>query len=315
MTLKKRILIVEDEEDIRLLIKVTLSASYEVFEAANGLDALSRLEHIQPDLIISDIMMPIMNGYELCQAVRTMPHIARTLPFIFLSALSNREDMMKGYELGASQYITKPFTPTRLLKLVAMQLTENPSAPIVKTQPQKVAPTPAPPAPKTKLPRVLAIDDNEDFIAMLRTWFGNSSQYEFCWAFDGAQAIDRIVRYRPDIVLLDLMLPKMSGYQVLQLLKQNKQYRDLPVILLSGKNQDKDREYGLNMGACDFLDKPVTLDVLIDALDRVINAPGFTILPKQSDYDMIRTQDSIKTDDPFVTGKHDFHKLNHHRLD
>ncbi|HYF52960.1 MAG TPA: response regulator, partial [Salinarimonas sp.] len=110
-----RILIVDDEPDIRLIIRTTLEPKYEVLEAHDGLDALEKIERYEPDFVLMDVMMPLMNGFEACAAIRKSPRF-HDLPVMFLSALGSRDDMMKGYSAGANLYLTKPFDPARLLK-------------------------------------------------------------------------------------------------------------------------------------------------------------------------------------------------------
>ncbi len=111
---KKSILIVEDEQSIRYLLKDILCEDYNVYEAENGNAALELLKHITPNLIICDIMMPDMDGLELCQIVKTTPKTCH-LPFILLSARGTIEQKSEGYEAGADAYIPKPFRTEYLL--------------------------------------------------------------------------------------------------------------------------------------------------------------------------------------------------------
>ncbi|MGD9637537.1 MAG: response regulator [Alphaproteobacteria bacterium] len=106
---KKLILCVEDEKELREDIAEELrSEGYEVVEAANGEEAMQKLSQEAPDLIISDINMPIMNGYELIAKVRAENSEYAKIPFVFLSAYSDRKDVLKGYETGVDDYICKP---------------------------------------------------------------------------------------------------------------------------------------------------------------------------------------------------------------
>lgn len=111
---KKMILVVEDEERIRFLLKDILSEQYIVYEAATGKEALEVIHRITPDLIISDIMMPDLNGLELCNIVKTTPATCQ-IPFVILSARGTLEQKTEGYECGADAYIPKPFQTEHLL--------------------------------------------------------------------------------------------------------------------------------------------------------------------------------------------------------
>lgn len=107
-----RVLVVEDEADLRAIVKHTL-APMEVVTAVHGLDALMKLDRVEPDFIVTDIMMPEMDGWEFVRRVRQRPGYEKT-PVIYLTALSSRDDMKKGYETGADVYLTKPYEPQRL---------------------------------------------------------------------------------------------------------------------------------------------------------------------------------------------------------
>ena len=104
-----KILVVEDEPDLRELIVENLEdEGHQTFEACNGQEGLDRLAEVTPDLILSDITMPVLNGYHFFRALReNHPEHAHT-PFLFLTALSSRDDELKGLRLGADGYITKP---------------------------------------------------------------------------------------------------------------------------------------------------------------------------------------------------------------
>jgi len=112
------ILIVEDEEDIRELIHFHLYKNkFEVIEAANGPDALAMAEAEKPELIILDIMIPGFDGIQVCQKLKSNSE-TKDIKIIFLSAKGEEEDIVKGLELGADDYISKPFSPKVLMARV-----------------------------------------------------------------------------------------------------------------------------------------------------------------------------------------------------
>ena len=116
------ILVVEDERAILEIITFFLEdEGYQVLQALNGEAALSLLEEAKPDLIISDIRMPGMDGFALCEEVRSNPDFVQ-LPFIFLTGRDERADVRRGMGLGADDYLTKPFEPEELLSAVQVRL-------------------------------------------------------------------------------------------------------------------------------------------------------------------------------------------------
>lgn len=117
-----KILVVEDEEMVRSnIIQFLDSEGYELEEAESGIEAIQKLDKFFPDLIISDIMMPGMDGYELVKQIQTNP-ITASIPIILLTARAERQDVRRGMEFGADDYITKPFKAYDLIEAVKIRL-------------------------------------------------------------------------------------------------------------------------------------------------------------------------------------------------
>jgi DNA-binding response OmpR family regulator len=119
--MRKKILVVDDEITICLLLENFLSEEYDVISFNDGINALEWLEGNLPDLIISDIEMPNMDGYEFLVQVRDRGFTKHT-PIIMLSAKSESKERIKCYKLGAQDYLTKPFNPEELEELVKKNL-------------------------------------------------------------------------------------------------------------------------------------------------------------------------------------------------
>lgn len=118
MVASKRLLVVEDDPGLLQAIAVCLRAdSYEVTTARNGAEALVRLAEVLPDLVISDIRMPRMDGYTLARQLRAAPRTA-LIPVIFLTAKDETADRIEGFQSGVDAYLTKPFEPNELLAVV-----------------------------------------------------------------------------------------------------------------------------------------------------------------------------------------------------
>ncbi|MBQ9217121.1 MAG: response regulator [Muribaculaceae bacterium] len=119
-----RVLVVDDHNDVAYYIGQQLGQQYHVSYAANGRDALDKAEQLVPDLLITDLMMPEMDGYELCRQVRRHP-VLNHIPIIMVTARCTDEDRMRGYELGADAYLEKPFNPDELRLRVATLLDQR----------------------------------------------------------------------------------------------------------------------------------------------------------------------------------------------
>ncbi|GAB4459133.1 MAG: hypothetical protein Kow0070_13740 [Anaerolineales bacterium] len=109
-----KILIAEDERDIRDLIAFTLRfAGHEVFAATNGEEAVDMAPKVNPDLILMDVRMPRMTGYEACRAIKQNPSL-KDIPVVFLSAKGQESEIQQGLDAGAEEYLLKPFAPDQL---------------------------------------------------------------------------------------------------------------------------------------------------------------------------------------------------------
>ncbi|OIN96749.1 MAG: two-component system response regulator [Anaerolineae bacterium CG03_land_8_20_14_0_80_58_20] len=113
-----KILIAEDERDIRDLVAFTLRfAGYEVAAAANGEEAVSMAAKENPDLILMDVRMPRMTGYDACRILKANPEM-KDIPIVFLSAKGQESEIQTGMEVGAEEYLLKPFAPDQLTERV-----------------------------------------------------------------------------------------------------------------------------------------------------------------------------------------------------
>lgn len=124
-TERPRVLAIDDNEDILELIRITLEADYDVVTLCDPVDVLEILDLFEPDLLILDIMMPRINGYQILEMLRRAPN-TKDLPVIVLSARTTAGEIKHGYKLGATMYLTKPFQPDRLRKNVETQFRVNP---------------------------------------------------------------------------------------------------------------------------------------------------------------------------------------------
>jgi CheY-like chemotaxis protein len=117
-----KILIAEDEPDIRDLVSITLQfAGFEVITVNNGAELVERAPQIMPDLILTDVRMPRMTGYEACRVLKEMPQMA-AIPIVFLSAKGQEDEVKAGLAAGGEAYILKPFAPDLLVKHVKEML-------------------------------------------------------------------------------------------------------------------------------------------------------------------------------------------------
>lgn len=332
---KFRILVVEDEEDVRTVERWALATKYEVVEACDGLDALEKLERAEPDFVILDVMMPLMDGFEVCRSIRKHPRFGG-MPVLFLSAKREKKEIQEGYGAGANLYLTKPFDPDRLVKNVDYHLQESGVQPRPKrytieqlSDPDfheapaptaEAAPAPTEPpeesAPVEKVrmqeaeiglvptattraeparPRVMVVDDQKEVVEMLS--LALNRDFEITAANNGLQAVERIIVAQPDLIVLDAMLPKMSGYQLCVSLRRNRNFQNTPIIFISAKSTPRDQDYCMRLGANDFFAKPFDPELLRRRLLGYVNQPGFQIRPKKFTLEQIQAREEGRRED------------------
>lgn len=121
----KKILVIEDEPDVRAnIIELLEAEDFNVVGAENGFFGALWAQEYLPDLIVCDVRMPELDGYDVLTALR-QDAVTATIPFIFLTANADKSDMRRGMELGADDYLTKPFTRTELLSAIASRLAKH----------------------------------------------------------------------------------------------------------------------------------------------------------------------------------------------
>ena len=119
-----KILVVDDDPEIRTLVSITLGQNHSVLEAGDGLEAVDRARKEQPELILLDVMMPHMDGFEACRNLKGDPKTHK-IPVIMLTARGTKEDIDKGKTVGCEEYFIKPFSPIALLDKVYQVLEKS----------------------------------------------------------------------------------------------------------------------------------------------------------------------------------------------
>lgn len=120
-----KILVVEDNLHIRdNMVEILESANYDVYAASNGKEGLDKATEIYPNLILCDIQMPVMDGYQLLKTVRKLPDLVHSR-FIFFTSYSEKNDIRRGLNMGADDYLVKPFSGEALLAMVEKQLKQD----------------------------------------------------------------------------------------------------------------------------------------------------------------------------------------------
>lgn len=117
--------------------------------------------------------------------------------------------------------------------------------------------------------RLLIVDDEKDLVETL-TFRLEANGYEVIKAYDGKEGLEKAQQEKPDIILLDLMLPKLDGYKICRMLKSDDKYKDIPIILFTARAQDADKKIGKDAGANAYITKPFESKGLIDTIKQLL---------------------------------------------
>jgi PAS domain S-box-containing protein len=211
------VLVVDDDPVVHDVLAATLGKEgYHLTHARDGLEALNIMRANPPDIVTLDVMMPKVDGWSVLGIMKSEAQLEH-IPVIMLTIVDDRN---LGFSLGASEYMTKPIDRNRLIALI-----------------QKFSPT-------KKDGVVLVVDDDADVRAMIRTTI-ESVGMQVAEATDGQAALDWLVDHpKPALVLLDLMMPKMDGFEFLERVRENAEFVDLPVVVLTAKElTDNERSF------------------------------------------------------------------------
>jgi two-component system, OmpR family, phosphate regulon sensor histidine kinase PhoR len=243
---KARILVVDDHPNTALTLSRAISQlgpSLEVISATNGKTALERVKDGAVDLLITDMMMPEMNGLELIEELKKHPggHPTYTILITAYDVPGLRESARR---LKVDETIIKPVRPERVCQIVSQAL-------------ENLGNSDLPQAEKTEQPfKILIADDLPDNILLLSRYL-QSEGYSFITASDGVDTLEKTRSELPDLLLLDVNMPKMDGFQVLEEIRTDPAIEHIPVIILTAARiGHADMQAGLTLGADDYVTKP-----------------------------------------------------------
>ena len=250
---KPIILIVDDMSENLHALSSILRNQYAIVTALSGETALEIAEHKpQPGLILLDVKMPEMDGYEVLRRLKSNPQTA-DIPVIFVSAFSESANEAKGLKMGAADFISKPVNAELLHLRIRTQLE------LMRFR-RKPRPLPVGRSGNHK-PHlsILVVDDKPENIHELISVL--STEYRVIIATDGNNALDLVQSSTPpDLILLDIKMPGMDGFEVCRRIKATEGGNRIPVIFVSGLNATVEKVRGFSVGAADYITKPFDID-------------------------------------------------------
>jgi PAS domain S-box-containing protein len=226
---RNQVLVIDDEPTVRdLMRRFLVREGFDVVTARDGEEGLALARQLQPSLITLDVLMPGPDGWSVLQGLKADPALAG-IPVLMLTIL---DEQNKGYALGAAEYMTKPIDRARLRAVLAKYRIEAAER------------------------RALIVEDDAD----TREWLSRvvrNDGWQVSEAENGRVALGRIAEQRPDLILLDLMMPEMDGFEFLAELRQDPTLHDVPVIVVTAAELTEDDHRRLNGGVERVLQKTV----------------------------------------------------------
>ena len=268
-----RILVVEDDVTSRSLMAYLLrSAGYQPEEAGDGALGLAAAQRECPDLIAMDLQMPVMDGIQVVEALRSDP-VLRGVPVVAVTAMAMVGDKEKVLAAGFHGYITKPIEPERFVTQLEEFLPVGVRATARSTEPEAVTRVREhrAPAPRSGTD-VLVVDDTPGNQDLLRSIL-EPSGYTVRTAGGGLEALVAARRARPGLVLSDIRMSAGDGYQLLAALRADDDLRDVPFVLISSSVlTDEERVEAERAGADAFVNRPIDPEHLISRIDAVLSS-------------------------------------------
>ncbi len=246
-----KILIIEDEDALASVLSSKFKLEgFEVVVTVNGEDGLNKIKIWQPDIILLDIIMPKMNGYEVLENLQNSNN---KIPIIIISNSGQDIELEKIKKLGAIDYIIKTqINPDEVVAKVKNALSGRTSDNNEKekkiNQEEK--------EDISGGTKVLLVED-DSFLRDICYKKLKKEGFNVVVAVDGEEAVKKVDDFRPAIVLLDIILPVMDGFEVLKEIRSHKDkaIKNLPIIMLTNLGQEEDNKKALDLGASDYLVK------------------------------------------------------------
>ena len=227
--------------------------------------------------------MPVMDGFEVLKNLKGNPS-TRAIPVVMLSAVPPVEGERNAISIGAEHYLAKPCDPDVLQLTVKVALREAGTLPDDRGDESKTSEgsTMYPNPPSRSLTRqrakvrvaiatILVVDDHADTRLLINQIFTKEG-YRVIEAEDGRSACEKAVSAKPDLVLLDVMMPGVDGFQVLAKLKELDSTRDIPVIMLTARDGREDMMRGM-ASAADYITKHASWDELLSSVRNLLTSP------------------------------------------
>lgn len=275
----EKILIVDDDPtNVKLLAAKLGETNYAFLKAYGGEDALQKAKDEKPDLVLLDVMMPGMNGLEVTAHLKNCPETA-DIPIILVTALDGPDNRTKGLEAGADDFLNKPVHTAELrarvksllrLKRYSDQLKARVHAPGMGTPPFSGDDS----LPDLRLPNLLIVEDSPADAKLIKSLL-NSLACSISIVDSGEEALSICNHRQVDIMILDMLLPGLDGYEVVKRVKENPSTQSTQIIVVTSLQDMESKVRGFEFGVDDYLVKPINFNEFRARVNSLIKKKAY----------------------------------------
>ena len=252
------ILIVEDNPITRKGVRLALQLEdYYVLEAETGAQALAYVQAQPIDLVLLDLLLPDVHGADLVRQLRALPH-ARDIPIIAFSGFLSKLEELRVSEAGFTDFLLKPVEPSRLATVIRTYLVSHAE----------------PLAPPERTHRVLVVDDDPVQLKLVRLQLTQAGLV-IAMASNGMQALEMMHAEAPELVITDVLMPQMDGFELCLEMRKDPTLKHIPVIMISANYlESADHQLAARVGASAFVHREQGTGVLLRAVFDALARPA-----------------------------------------
>lgn len=267
---EKTILVIEDNAyNMKLARSLIKIGGYSILEAGSAEEGLELAKKNEPDLILMDIQLPGMDGLTATSEIKKNEAL-KDIPVLALTAYAMKGDEQRVLDVGCSGYITKPIDTKKFLRKLKEYLPgESPGLKMGGSLPNKNSePTNVDERAFYKK-KILIVDDEPLNVKLLKAKL-TCDKFLTMEAYSGHECLELVEKELPDIILLDLMMPGIDGFDVTKILKNDDRTKSIPVIHITALDSSKDKAKALKVGADEFLNKPINTKELLTRIRTLL---------------------------------------------
>lgn len=257
--MRLKILTVDDSKTVRIIVKKSFKGyDCEITEAQNGVEGLAMAAKVNPDIILLDITMPVMDGVEMLTKLKSDPNL-KSIPVIMLTAEAGRENVMKIAKIGVRDYVVKPFKEDVLVDKVSRVVDLRPSGEAAPVQKKIDDPI-----------DILVVDDKPAIISQITEGFSHTP-----WKVKGVsstgEAIDFCQKKLPDCIIISLSIPDDAAITLFRIIRSNAKTKYVPLFGLSVKTAVEEQARAQQAGFSTIIHKPIDFEELETKIGKAVN--------------------------------------------